>query len=85
MDTIEKLSDFYIVTSSEIKEGNENLRMLRDNENCKNLQDFLKSYTPFKKIDSTDSIRNIVTEVYGSRKVHVDTLATVGSNVLSNT
>ena len=56
--------------------------MLRDNENCKNLQDFLKSYTPFKKIDSTDLIRNIVTKVYGSRK---DTLATVGSNVLSNT
>ena len=62
-----------------MKEGSGNSNMVRDNNSCKNLQNFLKNFSPFKETDSSDSIRNTVTRVNGSLKLNVNTARTVGS------
>ena len=83
-DAIEKLSSCYFASSTEMKEGSGNYRIIRDRDGCKKVQDFLKQFNPFKETDSSDSIRNIVTGVHGSSKVNVDTAITVGSNILTD-
>ena len=79
-DVIEKLSSCSFVPTAEMKLGSGNSRMVRDNDDCKKLQDFLKKFSPFMETDSPDSARNIVTLVHGLLKVNVDTTITVGSN-----
>ena len=64
-DTIEKLSSCSFVPSTEMKEGSGNSRMVRENDDCKKLQDFLENFSPFKETDSPNSVRNIVTGVHG--------------------
>lgn len=67
-----------------MKEGSGNSNMVRDNNNCKNLQNFLKNSSPFKETNSPDSIRNIVARVNGLSKLNVNTGRTVGSSILSD-
>ena len=67
-----------------MKEGSGNSNTVRENNNCKNLQNFLKNLSPFKETDSPDSIRNIVARVNGLSKLDVNTGRTVGSSILSD-
>ena len=83
-DGIEKLSSCSFVPSTEMKEGSGNSNMVRDKNNCKNLQNFLKNFSPFKETNSPDSIRNIVARVNGLSKLNVNTGRTVGSSILSD-
>ena len=79
-DVIEKLSSCSFVPTAEMEVGSGNSRMVRDYDDCKKLQDFLKKFSPFMETDSPDSARNIVTWVHGLLKVNVETTITVGSN-----
>ena len=56
--------------------------MTADKGNCKKLQNFQKKFSPFKKTNSPDSIKNIVTGIHVSSKVNVHTAITIGSNTL---
>lgn len=58
--------------------------MIIDKGNCKKLQNLQKKFSSFKKTNSPDSIRNIVTGIHVSSKVNVVTAIKVGSNILSD-
>ena len=73
------------IHSETCKWHNNNIQSIRGNGDYKILQDFLKNFSPFKKTDSPDSIRNIVRKVHSSSKDNVDTMITVSSNNLSDT